>query len=353
MTGPSRPGSVPGAPYGPGPGGPGPGGPYGPGPGGPGPGGPYAVAPYGPGAPPPGGPGAPYPGGPGAPYPPGRPVRIPWIARTRAELRAALANAPHPIGFVPTMGALHAGHASLIARARAENPAVVISIFVNPTQFNERADFDKYPRTEAADLALAGAIGADVAFIPSVEEIYPAGFQTSVHVGGLTEPLEGAARPGHFDGVTTGVAILLGLVRADRAYFGQKDAQQLLVVRRMALDLGIGTEIVGCPIVREPDGLALSSRNTLLTPEQRAAAPVLRRALLAARGLWEGGERNGESLRAAMLGTLLKEPLATVDYVSCADPSTLQELTAISGPALLSMAVRFGSVRLIDNEPLA
>jgi pantoate--beta-alanine ligase len=376
MTGPSRPGPVPGGPYGPGPAVPGPGGsygpggpgpaPYGPGPGpggpgpapyGPGPGGP-GPAPYGPGpggsyGPGPGAPGPGGPGGPGAPYPPRPPVRIPWIARTRAELRAALANAPRPIGFVPTMGALHAGHASLIARARAENPAVVISIFVNPTQFNERADFDKYPRTEAADLALAGAVGADVAFIPSVEEIYPAGSQTSVHVGGLTEPLEGAARPGHFDGVTTVVAILLSLVRADRAYFGQKDAQQLLVVRRMALDLGIGTDIVGCPIVREPDGLALSSRNTLLTPEQRAAAPVLRRALLAARGLWEGGERNGESLRAAMLGTLLKEPLATVDYVSCADPSTLQELAAISGPALLSMAVRFGSVRLIDNEPLA
>jgi pantoate--beta-alanine ligase len=280
------------------------------------------------------------------------PVRIPWVARTRAELRAALANAPRPIGFVATMGALHAGHASLIARARAENAAVFMSIFVNPRQFNEAADFQNYPRTEAADLAVAGAAGADVAFIPSVGEVYPAGFQTSVRVGGLTEPLEGAARPGHFEGVTTVVAILLGLMRADRAYFGQKDAQQLLVVRRMALDLGIGTDIVACPIVREPDGLALSSRNMLLTPQQRAAAPILRKALLAARSRFEAGERNGSVLRVEMLGILETEPLAQPDYVSCADMATLQEVATISAPALLSMAVRFGNVRLIDNEPL-
>ncbi len=179
-------------------------------------------------------------------------VKAPWVARTRSELRVALANAPRPVGFVPTMGALHAGHASLITRARAENAAVVVSIFVNPRQFNEAADFQKYPRTEAADLAVAGAAGADVAFIPTVEDVYPAGFQTLVRVGELTEPLEGAARPGHFEGVTTVVAILLGLVRADRAYFGQKDAQQLLVIRRMALDLGIGTEIVACPSSASP-----------------------------------------------------------------------------------------------------
>jgi pantoate--beta-alanine ligase len=287
-------------------------------------------------------------GMPGAP----RPARVPWVARTRAELRAALANAPRPLGFVPTMGALHAGHASLIARARAEHAAVFVSIFVNPTQFNESADFEKYPRTEAGDLAIAGATGADVAFIPSVAEVYPAGFQTSVRVKGLTEPLEGAARPGHFEGVTTVVAVLLGLMRADRAYFGQKDAQQLLVVRRMALDLGIGTEIVACPIVREPDGLALSSRNVLLTPEQRAAAPILRKALLAARSRYEAGERNGAVLRVEMLEVLEAEPLAQPDYVSCADFATLRELTRIEGSALLSLAVRFGNVRLIDNEPL-
>ena len=197
---------------------------------------------------------------------------LPRVVRSRAELRAALAAAPRPIGLVPTMGALHQGHASLIRRACAENATVVVSVFVNPRQFNDPADFEKYPRDEAADLRLAGDAGAALVWIPGVDDVYPAGFQTAVKVGQLTEPLEGAARPGHFEGVTTIVAILLGLAGADRAYFGQKDAQQLLVVRRMATDLGIGTEIVACPIVREPDGLALSSRNVRLTPEARAAA---------------------------------------------------------------------------------
>jgi pantoate--beta-alanine ligase len=251
------------------------------------------------------------------------------------------------------MGALHEGHASLIRRAAAESETVLVTIFVNPLQFNEIADFDKYPRDEAADLRTAGAAGASLVWIPTVEEVYPAGFQTTARVSGLTVPLEGAARPGHFEGVTTIVAILLGLAGAERAYFGQKDAQQLLVVRRMALDLGIGTEIVACPIIREPDGLALSSRNDRLTPDQRAAAPVLRRALLAARARYEAGDRDGDSLRAAMREMLATEPLAAPEYVSCADPATLAELASVTGPALLSMAVRFGAVRLIDNESLA
>jgi pantoate--beta-alanine ligase len=250
------------------------------------------------------------------------------------------------------MGALHEGHVSLIKRARAESRTVLVTIFVNPRQFNEAVDFEKYPRDEAADLAACGAAGADLVFVPPVEEIYPAGFQTSVRVGELTEPLEGEARPGHFEGVTTVVAILLGLAGAERAYFGQKDAQQLLVIRRMALDLGIDTEIVACPIVREPDGLALSSRNARLTAEQRLAAPVLRRALLAARNRYEAGEMAGEALRATMRDVLSTEPLAAPEYVSCADPATLRELARVDGRALLSMAVRFGSVRLIDNEPL-
>jgi pantoate--beta-alanine ligase len=279
-------------------------------------------------------------------------ARRPRVVRTRADLRAALASSPRPIGLAPTMGALHRGHASLIERARVENATVAISIFVNPRQFNEKSDFTNYPRTEAADLAIAGAAGADIAFVPAVEEIYRPGFQTSVSVGALTEPLEGAARPGHFEGVTTIVAILLGLFGADRAYFGQKDAQQLLVVRRMAGDLGIATEIVACPIVREPDGLALSSRNVRLTPGQRAAAPVLRRALLAARAAYEAGERDGAALRGAMAEVLATEPVAAPEYVSCADPDTLRELARVDGPALLSMAVRFGELRLIDNEPL-
>ena len=275
------------------------------------------------------------------------------VVHSRAELRAALSAASRPIGLVPTMGALHQGHASLIRRARADNATVLVSIFVNPRQFNDPADFEKYPRDEAADLKLAGDSGADIVWIPGVDDVYPAGFQTAVKVGQLTEPLEGAARPGHFEGVTTIVAILLGLAGADRAYFGQKDAQQLLIVRRMATDIGIATDIVACPIVREPDGLALSSRNVRLTPEARAAAPVLRRALLAARTRYEAGDRDGESLRATMRKVLAAEPLAEPDYVSCADPATLRELLKFDGAALLSMAVRFGPVRLIDNEPLA
>jgi pantoate--beta-alanine ligase len=250
------------------------------------------------------------------------------------------------------MGALHEGHASLIWRARSENQTVLVTIFVNPRQFNDSSDFEKYPRNEAADVRLAGASGADLVWIPSVEDVYPNGFQTAVRVGALTEQLEGAARPGHFEGVTTIVAILLGLAAADHAYFGQKDAQQLLVIRRMAADLGIATAIVACPIVREPDGLAMSSRNVRLAPEERAAAPVLRRALLAARGMYDAGERDGEKLRAAMNAVLASEPLARPEYVSCADPDTLLEHGVFDGPALLSMAVRFGAVRLIDNEPL-
>ena len=283
--------------------------------------------------------------------PPGG-MRLLRVVRTRAELRAALTAVPRPLGLVPTMGALHRGHASLIDRARAENDTVLVTIFVNPRQFNESADFEKYPRNEAADLAVAAETGADIVFIPSVEDVYPDGFQTSVRVGTLSEPLEGALRPGHFEGVTTIVAILLSLAGADRAYFGQKDAQQLQIIRRMAADLGIATEIVACPIVREADGLALSSRNVRLTTEERAAATVLRRALLAARAAYETGERDGVALRATMGGVLAAEPLAAPEYVSCSDPATLRELDRIDGPALLSMAVRFGSVRLIDNDPL-
>ena len=281
-----------------------------------------------------------------------RPVALPDVVRTRAGLRDALAKCRRPVGLVPTMGALHEGHASLIRRAHADDATVVVTVFVNPMQFNESSDFKAYPRDEAADVRLCGAAGADLVFIPSVDEIYPAGFQTSVRVGALAQPLEGAARPGHFEGVTTVVAILFRLAGADHAYFGQKDAQQLLVVRRMAADLGLDTEIVACPIVREPDGLAMSSRNARLTPQQRAAAPVLRRALSAARARYDAGEHDAEVLRATMRVTLSAEPLAAPEYVSCADPATLAELDRVDGPALLSMAVRFGAVRLIDNEPL-
>jgi pantoate--beta-alanine ligase len=274
------------------------------------------------------------------------------IVRTRAELRDALAKAPRPIGLVPTMGWLHAGHRALIERARGENATTVVSIFVNPKQFGDPADLERYPRNEARDMQISAESGADLVFAPAVDEIYPPGFDTSVRVGAVAEPLEGAARPGHFDGVATVVAILFNLVGAERAYFGQKDAQQLLVIRQMARDLAISTEVVAHATVREPDGLALSSRNVHLSPDERAAAPVVRRALLAARAAWEGGERAGDALRQSMRDVLAAEPLADPDYVSVADTATLKELDHVDGPALLSMAVRFGSTRLIDNELL-
>lgn len=274
------------------------------------------------------------------------------MLRTRAELRAALAEAPRPIGLVPTMGWLHEGHRSLMARARAENATTVVTIFVNPRQFGDAADFTRYPRAESRDLAICESEGADLVWAPPVDEVYVPGFDTTVAVGAVAGPLEGAARPGHFAGVATVVAILFSLVGAQRAYFGQKDAQQVMVIRRMALDLAMGTEVVACPTVREPDGLALSSRNVHLAPEERAAAAVLRRALVAARDRWLAGERSGDALRSSMRATLDSEPLARTDYVSVADARSLAELDRVDPPAVLSLAVRFGATRLIDNEPL-
>ena len=250
------------------------------------------------------------------------------------------------------MGWLHDGHRSLIARARADSATTIVTIFVNPRQFDESADFTKYPRSEARDVALCEQEGVDLVWAPPVEEVYPPGFDTLVHVGAVAAPLEGAARPGHFDGVATVVAILFDLVGAERAYFGQKDAQQVMVIRQMARDLAIGTEVVACPTVREPDGLALSSRNVHLSPAERAAAPVLHRALAAARERWLAGERSGDRLRAVVGETLAGEPLAAVEYVSVADGRTLRELDVVDGPALVSLAVRFGDTRLIDNEVL-
>jgi pantoate--beta-alanine ligase len=274
------------------------------------------------------------------------------VVRTRAGLRAALDAAARPVGLVPTMGWLHDGHRALMDRARAADATTVVSIFVNPRQFGDPADLAQYPRNEARDLEICEAEGVDLVFAPPVEEVYPPGFDTVVAVGSIARPLEGAARPGHFDGVATVVAILFGLVRADRAYFGQKDAQQVAVIRRMAIDLAIPTEVIACPTIREPDGLAMSSRNVHLSPAERTAAPVLRQALLAAREAWLGGERSGDVLRERMRAQLAEEPLANVEYVSCADAATLAELDLVAGPALLSLAVRFGATRLIDNEPI-
>lgn len=252
-------------------------------------------------------------------------------------------------GLVPTMGALHMGHLSLVRRARAENECVAVSIFVNPTQFAAGGDLDKYPRPLAQDLAQLEPLGVDLVFAPSNQEVYPPGYQTYVTVQEVTAPLEGAMRPGHFRGVATVVTKLFNIVQPDRAYFGQKDAQQVAVIKQMVRDLNFPTEIVVGETVREPDGLAMSSRNGYLSAEDRRAAAVLYQALCAARGAFERGERDGEKLRAAMRGVLSREPRATVEYVSAADPLTLQELDHVEKTVLLSMAVRFGTTRLIDN----
>jgi pantoate--beta-alanine ligase len=274
------------------------------------------------------------------------------VVRTRVALRAALAGARRPVGVVPTMGWLHDGHRALMREARERDATTVVTIFVNPRQFTAADDYTKYPRNEARDVAIAEAEGVDIVFAPDVGEIYPPGFDTVVSVGAVARPLEGAARPGHFDGVATVVAILFDLVGAEHAYFGQKDAQQVMVIRQMARDLAIPTEVIACPTVRERDGLALSSRNVHLAPDERAAAPVLRRALVAAQARWAAGERSAEVLRETMSEILAGEPLADVEYVSVADGTTLAELERVDVPALLSLAVRFGTTRLIDNERL-
>lgn len=274
------------------------------------------------------------------------------VLRTRAELRASLADSPRPVGLVPTMGWLHEGHRSLIRRGREVDATIVVTIFVNPRQFGDPADLVRYPRSEARDLAICEEEGVDLVWAPPVEEVYPAGFDTTVSVGAIAHPLEGAARPGHFDGVATVVAILFALVGAEHAWFGQKDAQQVMVIRQMARDLALPTTVIACPTVREPDGLALSSRNVHLSAAERAAAPVLHRALVAARGAHAGGEQSAEALRDLMRGLIASESLADIDYVSVADGTTLQELGRVAGPALLSLAVRFGTTRLIDNEPI-
>jgi pantoate--beta-alanine ligase len=274
------------------------------------------------------------------------------VLRTRAELRAALASAERPVGLVPTMGWLHDGHRSLMRVARSDNATTVVTIFVNPRQFNRPDDFERYPRDEARDIAIADDEAVDIVWAPPVDEVYPPGFDTTVSVGAVAKPLEGAARPGHFDGVATVVAILFALVGAERAYFGQKDAQQVMVIRQMARDLALPTTVIACPTVREPDGLAISSRNVHLSAAERSAAPVIHRALAAARDSWTAGERSGDALRDEMRRVLAAEPLADVEYVSIADGATLRELAAVDGPALLSLAVRFGGTRLIDNEPL-
>jgi pantoate--beta-alanine ligase len=269
-----------------------------------------------------------------------------------AATSAALSVLPRPRGLVPTMGYLHDGHLALVRAARADNASIAVSIFVNPTQFGPAEDFAQYPRDLERDLELLRAEGVDLVFAPSVNEMYAGSSTTSVVVEGVADRLEGEFRPGHFRGVATVVAKLFNIVQPDRASFGQKDAQQVRVIRKMVADLDIPLEVRAVPTVRESDGLAMSSRNVLLTPEQRVAATVLSRALRKAERRYRDGERSGERLRETMQSLLAAEPLARPDYVSVADTDTLLELDQVSGPALLSLAVRIGNVRLIDNVPL-
>ncbi len=271
------------------------------------------------------------------------------IASTLEEVAAALPLLDHPLGLVPTMGYLHEGHLSLARSARQACRSVAVSIFVNPTQFGPSEDLSQYPRDLERDLQMLESVGVDLVWTPTPETMYPAGFQTWVEVQEISQGLEGAQRPGHFRGVATVVAKLFNVIQPDKAYFGQKDAQQAAVIRRMTADLNFPIEIVVCPIVREPDGLAMSSRNVYLDPVQRKAATVLYRALSAAKDAYDAGERDAGKLRSVMQHTIESEPLARLQYVSCADYNTLQELEHVTGKALLSMAVFFGKTRLIDN----
>jgi pantoate--beta-alanine ligase len=271
------------------------------------------------------------------------------VLKTISEIKQLRPSLPQPLGFVPTMGYLHEGHLALVRQARAENSSVAVSIFVNPTQFGPQEDFEKYPRDPKRDLALLEKEGTDVVFMPSAGEIYPPQFNSWVEVGKIMERLEGVSRPGHFRGVATVVAKLFNIVRPDKAYFGQKDAQQLVVIRKMVADLDMDLEVVAVPTVREDDGLAMSSRNTYLNPEERKAAVVLYQALTLAQELFSGGERDAQAIRHQMTELIQKQPLANIDYISIADAETLDELDEVKPPALVSLAVKIGKTRLIDN----
>jgi pantoate--beta-alanine ligase len=275
------------------------------------------------------------------------------VLETIHEFRATRRALQGSLGLVPTMGFLHQGHLALVERAKAENDHVAVSIFVNPTQFGPNEDFTAYPRDPEHDFAILRATGVALVFAPSVAEMYPEGFQTYVEVTGVSQGLEGERRPGHFRGVATVVAKLFNVIQPDRAYFGQKDAQQVAVIRRMVADLAMSLDIVVVPTERAPDGLALSSRNTYLNPEQRAVAPLLYRALTAAKVCYDSGERSPDILRTVARDVLAAEPLIEIDYVSAADADTLAEfdsaINAGNRPVLMSIAVKIGRTRLIDN----
>ncbi|MCU1500053.1 MAG: panC [Acidimicrobiales bacterium] len=270
------------------------------------------------------------------------------IAGFRAVLDAARASG-RGIGFVPTMGYLHDGHASLMRAAASENETAVASIFVNPLQFAATEDLGEYPRDLVSDLAIADRCGIGGVFTPSVAEMYPEPILTTVSVADITARFEGAARPEHFAGVATVVAKLFAIVGPCRAYFGEKDYQQLAVVRRLVADLSMAIEVIGCPIVRDPDGVALSSRNVYLSPAQRAAAPVLHRGLLAARDVAAAGEHDPAAVRSTLVEAVTAEPEAVLDYAELVDARTLEPATTVAGVQRLLVAARFGTTRLLDN----
>ena len=274
------------------------------------------------------------------------------VLTTIAEFKKARRRIDSTVGFVPTMGYLHEGHLVLVRRAKAENEVAVASIFVNPTQFGPKEDFARYPRDPERDLDLLKKEETDLVFMPSAGEMYPEGCSTWVDVLKVTERLEGASRPGHFRGVATVVAKLFNIVEPTRAYFGQKDAQQVVVVRKMVADLNMNLEVVVVPTHREPDGLAMSSRNVYLNPQERQSALVVWQSLNLAQQLWSQGERKAKILRQQMTDLIRKEPLARIDYISIANPETLKELTEIKQPALVSLSVYVGKTRLIDNITL-
>jgi pantoate--beta-alanine ligase len=273
----------------------------------------------------------------------------PKTVTSMSELRTFCQKLPEPVGLVPTMGFLHEGHLSLVRQARNECDSVVVSIFVNPTQFGPAEDLSNYPRNLQHDLELLASENVDVVWTPTTDEMYPAGYQTWITLDELVKPLEGSMRPGHFRGVATVVSKLFNCVQPQKAYFGQKDAQQAAVIRRMSADLNFPVEVVVSPIVREADGLAMSSRNVYLDPKERQAATVLYRSLNAAQFAYENGERNTGTIRQVVTDIINAEPLARLQYISCADNDTLLELDSIKGKSLLSMAVYFGKTRLIDN----
>ncbi len=271
------------------------------------------------------------------------------IARSISEMKALRKQCTGKVGFVPTMGYLHEGHLQLVKNAKMDNPVVVVSIFVNPTQFAPNEDFKAYPRDFERDCELLRGIGTDIIFAPSDSDMYPPGFNTWVNVQGITQYLEGRSRPTHFQGVTTVCNKLFNIVQPDNAYFGQKDAQQALVIQKMVRELNMNLEIVVCPTVREADGLAMSSRNTYLTPQERPTANVLYRSLMLAQDMYARGERDAAKIKSAMTGLTLQVPGASIDYVSISDIDNLTEVDRISGRVLVSLAVRIGKPRLIDN----